>query len=302
MERETDMDTTARRVLVVEDEADIAHLLALHLRDGGDFVGQAGLLVQEVEGIEELEVGTPLTHMRLALEMLLPDKADAALIEAQDIWTGTLGPDHPDTVETIGSLAIVTKYLGRFVEAAPLYEETLAGRTRLLGAEHPRTLATQYGLADLYWSMRRTDDAERLLLATIDSQQRVLGPGRAPQQDEDQPHGGEPFPPHPVDQHHAAEKHRPQGADAPIHIQARGLSDRHPEQLHHEEGADDRHDDAHAGQQPHVGEATEAADRGDHEGQAGREPAGEHQGVEALGGARGRDRGAAHVFEGAERQ
>ncbi len=27
------MDTTARRVLVVEDEADIAHLLALHLRD-----------------------------------------------------------------------------------------------------------------------------------------------------------------------------------------------------------------------------------------------------------------------------
>ena len=33
MNREKDMNTKARRVLVVEDETDIAHLVALHLRD-----------------------------------------------------------------------------------------------------------------------------------------------------------------------------------------------------------------------------------------------------------------------------
>ena len=50
-----------------------------------------------------------------------------------------LGADHPDTANSLNSLAALYFVQGRYAEAEPLFKETLEIMERVLGVEHPNT-------------------------------------------------------------------------------------------------------------------------------------------------------------------
>ena len=66
---------------------------------------------------------------------------------------------------------------GRDDLAVPLFEEVLADRVRVLGADHPQTLASRNNLAGAYHAVGRVDDARALLENTLKVCEEVLSPG-----------------------------------------------------------------------------------------------------------------------------
>jgi hypothetical protein len=61
--------------------------------------------------------------------------------------------------------------------ALQLYEETGAAYSRVLGADHPDTLARRADLANAYYRVGRLGDAVTLLRETVARCERVLPPG-----------------------------------------------------------------------------------------------------------------------------
>ena len=70
--------------------------------------------------------------------------------ECLEIRKRVLGPEHPDTLQSMDGLAATYVNLGRLTEALKLYEECLEIRKRVLGPEHPDTLQSMDGLAATY--------------------------------------------------------------------------------------------------------------------------------------------------------
>ena len=58
-----------------------------------------------------------------------------------------MGPDHPDTINSINNLASCLNDQRRFEDAEPLYRQALEARVRVLGASHPDTMTSLNGLA-----------------------------------------------------------------------------------------------------------------------------------------------------------
>lgn len=66
--------------------------------------------------------------------------------------------------------------LGRPSEAEPFCRSTLEGRTRVLGPDHPDTLATMKSLAELLQAQGRISEAEPLHKSSFEGSLKVLGP------------------------------------------------------------------------------------------------------------------------------
>ena len=77
------------------------------------------------------------------------DEAEATLNEVLDLRRQVLGPEHIDTLATLGELAAVYQLQGRYDEAEHLRLQTLDVNRRVLGGEHPETLKTISNLAAL---------------------------------------------------------------------------------------------------------------------------------------------------------
>ena len=73
---------------------------------------------------------------------------------------------------TIGT---VYTSLGVYDAALPLVQQSVATRLRILGADHPDTLAATNDLANLYWHLERYTDAEPLFRDVIERRTRLLG-------------------------------------------------------------------------------------------------------------------------------
>ncbi|HZW91180.1 MAG TPA: tetratricopeptide repeat-containing protein, partial [Myxococcaceae bacterium] len=58
-----------------------------------------------------------------------------------------LGPEHPDTLESLGHLAVFLKRHRDFDEAERVAREVLAVRLRISGPDHPETALVRYNLA-----------------------------------------------------------------------------------------------------------------------------------------------------------
>jgi eukaryotic-like serine/threonine-protein kinase len=65
---------------------------------------------------------------------------------------------------------------GRLPDAEKLYHEALDIRRRVLGIDHPDTLAVMDGYATTLATEHRNDEAETLLRETLSTRRRVLGP------------------------------------------------------------------------------------------------------------------------------
>ena len=76
-----------------------------------------------------------------------------------------------------GNLASAYHSAGRMPTALDLYERTRTDCQRVLGADHPDTLAARANLAHAYYAVGRLADARVLLVATLADCERVLAPG-----------------------------------------------------------------------------------------------------------------------------
>jgi tetratricopeptide (TPR) repeat protein len=103
------------------------------------------------------------------------DRALPLYEESLKLRKAKLGPDHPDTLTTMNSLATVYKAAGKVDRALPLYEESLKLRKAKLGPDHPDTLTSMNNLAACYWSVRKLDKSVPLFEETLKLQEKKLG-------------------------------------------------------------------------------------------------------------------------------
>ncbi|CUS15401.1 unnamed protein product, partial [Tuber aestivum] len=60
-----------------------------------------------------------------------------------------LGPDHPDTLESLNNLALVLRNQGKYGESEGMHRRAIEGFEKVLGPDHPNTLKSLNNLAML---------------------------------------------------------------------------------------------------------------------------------------------------------
>ena len=104
--------------------------------------------------IEGEATGDPLAVARMQialggsqLSLGYPDRAIALFTKARATLAAGLGPDHPDTLESMNNLARSYVMAGQIDRALKLFGETLELRKAKLGPDHPDTLTSMNNLA-----------------------------------------------------------------------------------------------------------------------------------------------------------
>jgi tetratricopeptide (TPR) repeat protein len=128
----------------------------------------------------------PLIEARLRLTLgysflCLGDATTAAeqAEAARALYIRHRGPEHPDTLKSMYSLANSYYALGRYADALKLYEERLALQKAKLGPDHPDTLNSMNNVGNSYGTLGRYADAVKLLEETLALQEAKLGPDHA---------------------------------------------------------------------------------------------------------------------------
>ncbi|KAG9236373.1 kinesin light chain 3 [Amylocarpus encephaloides] len=103
------------------------------------------------------------------------NEAEGQFIEALEIEMRALGPEHPDTLTSMASLASTYRNQGRWKEAEDLEVQVMETSSRVLGLEHPDTLTSMANLASTFWNQGRWKEAEDLEVQVMDTRKRVSG-------------------------------------------------------------------------------------------------------------------------------
>ncbi|WP_331481650.1 FxSxx-COOH system tetratricopeptide repeat protein, partial [Streptomyces rubrogriseus] len=90
-------------------------------------------------------------------------------------WTGVLGEDHPDTLDSAHYLGHVISYFGQYGEASRVHEDTLERRRRTLGEDHRHTLDSAHSLAATLHHLGHYGEARRMVEDTLERRRRILG-------------------------------------------------------------------------------------------------------------------------------
>jgi tetratricopeptide (TPR) repeat protein len=88
----------------------------------------------------------------------------------------TLGAEHPDTLTTINSIALLYSHWHHFEDAQRTYERALRICERVLGSEHPDTAMTLANIAMLFRAWRKYPEAEDFFERALRIRERFLGP------------------------------------------------------------------------------------------------------------------------------
>jgi tetratricopeptide (TPR) repeat protein len=86
-----------------------------------------------------------------------------------------LRKDHPHTLLSLGSLAILLLQQGKNAEAEAIYRPTLQLQERVLGKEHPNSLASMRGFAESLCQQSKYKEAEAIYRQALQLQETVLG-------------------------------------------------------------------------------------------------------------------------------
>ena len=86
-----------------------------------------------------------------------------------------LGEGHPDTLNSMGTLAVSLFALGDLEGARGLNKQALEARIRVLGEEHPDTLSSMGDLASTLYALGDLEGARVLNQQTLDTRIRILG-------------------------------------------------------------------------------------------------------------------------------
>jgi tetratricopeptide (TPR) repeat protein len=86
-----------------------------------------------------------------------------------------LGGEDVETSYSLGLLALVYRYQGRWTEAEQMFVQVVETRRRVLGEEHPDTLTSMANLASTYRDQGRWTEAEQMEVQVVETRMRVLG-------------------------------------------------------------------------------------------------------------------------------
>ncbi|MEM0984160.1 MAG: serine/threonine-protein kinase [Planctomycetota bacterium] len=133
--------------------------------------------------IEEEFDNEPLLKARLLhssantmLRLGLVEPALAPQQESVKIRAEILGEQDLSTVESRVGLGDIYRELGRFDDAAEIFEETLAKRSEMLGADHPDTIHLTDKHAHNLHQAGRLEEAEPIYREALKVSTRALGP------------------------------------------------------------------------------------------------------------------------------
>jgi eukaryotic-like serine/threonine-protein kinase len=98
------------------------------------------------------------------------------LKQTLEIKRRVLGPEHPDTLNTMLDLGSVYSDEGKYAQAEALLSQTVEIERRVLGPEYPNTLWGMRILGNAYLLEAKYAQAEALLSQTLEIERRALGP------------------------------------------------------------------------------------------------------------------------------
>ena len=104
------------------------------------------------------------------------EEAETLYLRCMEASERLLGPEHPDTLITVGNLAVLFEDKGDYEQAEAYYKRELEARERLLGPEHPSTLNTVGNLAGLLRRKGDYEQAEAYYTRCLEASERLLGP------------------------------------------------------------------------------------------------------------------------------
>ena len=140
-------------------------------------------LVHAADELDEVAIGDPLTVARLRsllgntlLALGEPKKAIELHAMAGAAREKLLGPDHPNTLTTLGNLALGYHRVGKLDMAVPLFEEIHKRRKAKLGPDDPSMLWTMDSLGSAYVAASKLDRALPLFEETLKLRKAKLGP------------------------------------------------------------------------------------------------------------------------------
>ncbi|MCZ7669410.1 MAG: tetratricopeptide repeat protein [Chloroflexi bacterium] len=87
-----------------------------------------------------------------------------------------LGPDHPDTAQSLNNLGALHSAMGNLSEARPFYERALAIREQALGSDHPDTARSLNNLGALHRAMGNLSEARPFYERALAINEQALGP------------------------------------------------------------------------------------------------------------------------------
>ena len=96
-------------------------------------------------------------------------------VQVLDMRKRLLGAEHPDTIVSMGNLAIVYSSQRMWNEAEQLESQVLDMRKKLLGVEHLHTIGSMENLASIYLNQGRCNEAEQLAVQVLDMRKKLLG-------------------------------------------------------------------------------------------------------------------------------
>ncbi|KAK2590017.1 hypothetical protein QQS21_012305 [Conoideocrella luteorostrata] len=86
-----------------------------------------------------------------------------------------LGEKHPNTINSMASLAVTYHQQGQYNKAETLVNKVLALRREVLGERHPDTISSMAYLASTYYAQGRYDEDREISVKVLELRQEVLG-------------------------------------------------------------------------------------------------------------------------------
>ncbi|MBK6942278.1 MAG: tetratricopeptide repeat protein [Planctomycetes bacterium] len=131
-------------------------------------------LARGFDGPPEVETAARATLGASWLALDVVESAQPHLVAAYELRERTLGPDDPETLDSLRDLATLRSRQGRAREARQLFEELVARGTRVLGADHPDPWLARAHLAIVMHSCGDLVAAEREARAAKDAFARLV--------------------------------------------------------------------------------------------------------------------------------
>ena len=165
--------------LIQEYYDDKCSSFALVMRENGDWKNAQELEIK-VMGMRKKLLGaehpdTLLSMGNLAVTYRNQGRwSEAEQLEVQ-VMDIVLGTEHADTVPSMANLAVTYKNQRRWNEAEQLEVQVMDITKEVLSAKHPHTLSSMANLAVTYMNQGKWNEAEQLQVQVMDMTKKVLG-------------------------------------------------------------------------------------------------------------------------------
>ncbi len=104
------------------------------------------------------------------------EKARPYFQRALEIREKVLGPDHPNTADSLNNMGLLLQAMGDLAGARPYYQRALDIDEKVLGPDHPNTASSLNNMGALLRAMGDLAGARPYYQRALDIREKVLGP------------------------------------------------------------------------------------------------------------------------------